>query len=112
MADAAAESIGIEALDWQGFAMRAAPSAPPPSAKTDDIAYLQYSSGSTRFPHGVAVTHRALLNNLAAHSHGMEVVDSDRCISWLPWRSEEHTSELQSLMHISYAVFCLKHKHT
>src|SRR3546814_8748490 len=24
------------------------------------------------------------------------------------WRSEEHTSELQSLMHISYAVFCLK----
>src|SRR3546814_3221822 len=33
-----------------------------------------------------------------------------------PQRSEEHTSELQSLMRISYAVFCLKkkkkHKHT
>src|SRR3546814_8138721 len=27
-------------------------------------------------------------------------------------RSEEHTSELQSLMRISYAVFCLKQKHT
>src|SRR3546814_3149023 len=27
-------------------------------------------------------------------------------------RSEEHTSELQSLMRISYAVFCLKKKHT
>src|SRR3546814_7589947 len=27
-------------------------------------------------------------------------------------RSEEHTSELQSLMRISYAVFCLKHKQT
>src|SRR3546814_7772504 len=27
-------------------------------------------------------------------------------------RSEEHTSELQSLMHISYAVFCLKKKQT
>src|SRR3546814_2496288 len=26
------------------------------------------------------------------------------------WRSEEHTSELQSLMRISYAVFCLKTK--
>src|SRR3546814_3639438 len=26
------------------------------------------------------------------------------------YRSEEHTSELQSLMHISYAVFCLKKK--
>src|SRR3546814_5328769 len=26
------------------------------------------------------------------------------------WRSEEHTSELQSLMRISYAVYCLKKK--
>src|SRR3546814_10308298 len=32
--------------------------------------------------------------------------------AWSPpgWRSEEHTSELQSLMRISYAVFCLKKK--
>src|SRR3546814_10177904 len=29
-----------------------------------------------------------------------------------PHRSEEHTSELQSLMRISYAVFCLKNKTT
>src|SRR3546814_2036165 len=29
-----------------------------------------------------------------------------------PVRSEEHTSELQSLMRISYAVFCLKKKNT
>src|SRR3546814_7362262 len=32
--------------------------------------------------------------------------------SGLAWRSEEHTSELQSLMRISYAVFCLKKKNT
>src|SRR3546814_8039091 len=31
------------------------------------------------------------------------------CASWNE-RSEEHTSELQSLMRISYAVFCLKKK--
>src|SRR3546814_10061894 len=30
--------------------------------------------------------------------------------SWMQTRSEEHTSELQSLMRISYAVFCLKKK--
>src|SRR3546814_4555091 len=29
-----------------------------------------------------------------------------------PWRSEEHTSELQSLMRTSYAVFCWKKKNT
>ena len=51
----------------------------------EDIAYLQYSSGSTRFPHGVAITHHALLNNLAAHAHGMQIGDADRCVSWLPW---------------------------
>src|SRR3546814_7310694 len=31
---------------------------------------------------------------------------------WVAHRSEEHTSELQSLMRISYAVFCLKKKNT
>src|SRR3546814_5723550 len=36
--------------------------------------------------------------------HG-DLVDSEQ-------RSEEHTSELQSLMRISYAVFCLKKKNT
>jgi fatty-acyl-CoA synthase len=85
MGAAAAEEAGIEGLIWEEFTRRLAPVAPLPRADTDDIAYLQYSSGSTRFPHGVAVTHRALLNNLSAHSHGMEVVDTDRCISWLPW---------------------------
>src|SRR3546814_2096223 len=33
-------------------------------------------------------------------------------IKFTPERSEEHTSELQSLMRISYAVFCLKKKKT
>src|SRR3546814_1649681 len=34
----------------------------------------------------------------------------ERELPELPPRSEEHTSELQSLMRISYAVFCLKNK--
>jgi fatty-acyl-CoA synthase len=85
MAGAAAEAAGVAGLSWECFATREGPEAELPRADPDDIAYLQYSSGSTRFPHGVAVTHRGLLNNLAAHSHGMEVIDTDRCISWLPW---------------------------
>lgn len=55
----------------------------PPSR--DDISYLQYSSGSTRFPHGVIVTHRSLLSN--CHNigkYGTALVDNDRCTSWLP----------------------------
>ncbi|HYE29766.1 MAG TPA: fatty acyl-AMP ligase, partial [Allosphingosinicella sp.] len=85
MAAAAAEASGVQSQSWQDFAKREGPATGLPTAGPDDIAYLQYSSGSTRFPHGVAVTHRGLLNNLAAHSHGMEVVETDRCISWLPW---------------------------
>src|SRR3546814_1214927 len=39
---------------------------------------------------------------------------STSVLNWreTPVRSEEHTSELQSLMRISYAVFCLKKKNT
>src|SRR3546814_9439306 len=37
-------------------------------------------------------------------------VDMLTCLQGFPPRSEEHTSELQSLMRISYAVFCLKKK--
>jgi fatty-acyl-CoA synthase len=85
MASDAARAGGLIAIDWQTFAARPAPAFVPFKAAPDDIAYLQYSSGSTRFPHGVVITHHALLNNLAAHSHGMEVVPGDRCVSWLPW---------------------------
>lgn len=85
MAVDAAQERGVEPMDWSAFEKRPAPVAELPEQKTDETCYLQYSSGSTRFPHGVAVTHGALLNNLAAHSHGMHVQDSDRCISWLPW---------------------------
>src|SRR3546814_1908341 len=50
-----------------------------------------------------------------AHSHpdAGERAKADAFVALLtPVRSEEHTSELQSLMRISYAVFCLKKKHT
>jgi len=52
----------------------------------DDLAYLQYSSGSTRFPHGVAVTHKSLLANTHGMGfHGVKLEDHDRCVSWLPF---------------------------
>src|SRR3546814_7170148 len=46
--------------------------------------------------------------------HGMKMAQAARSRGVEPRalaRSEEHTSELQSLMRISYAVFCLKKKH-
>jgi fatty-acyl-CoA synthase len=85
MATGAAAKRGIDARDWASIDTLEPSLAELPVARPDDIAYLQYSSGSTRFPHGVAVTHHALLDNLHAHGVGLAVVDSDRVISWLPW---------------------------
>ena len=81
----AARKAGVTSRDWSSLTRLEISHADLPSAQPNDIAYLQYSSGSTRFPHGVAVTHQALLDNLRAHGVGLEVVGTDRCISWLPW---------------------------
>ena len=81
----AAAMPAIRARGWDTLDQIEPASGELPAAKSDDIAYLQYSSGSTRFPHGVAVTHGALLDNLRAHGIGLQVEDADRVISWLPW---------------------------
>jgi len=65
---------------------RAAPAAILPRAKTDDLSYIQYSSGSTRFPTGVMVTHASLMANCRAMtSHGVKNRAGDRGTSWLPF---------------------------
>src|SRR3546814_3927246 len=46
------------------------------------------------------------------YAPGDTIVESKSLKLFLGSRSEEHTSELQSLMRISYAVFCLKKQHT
>ncbi|HEY0293313.1 MAG TPA: fatty acyl-AMP ligase, partial [Hansschlegelia sp.] len=57
-----------------------------PRPEVDDLAYLQFSSGSTRFPKGISVTHRQLMANATAISrHGLVVRPGDRCVSWLPF---------------------------
>ena len=85
MGKAAADRQGCAGEDWAAFAKRDVPDVDLPEASPDDICYLQYSSGSTRFPTGVAVTHEALLHNLAGHSKSMDFRPGDRVVSWLPW---------------------------
>jgi fatty-acyl-CoA synthase len=56
-----------------------------PEILPDNTCYLQFSSGSTRFPTGVLVTHRALMANAVAITRdGLQVRPGDRAVSWLP----------------------------
>jgi fatty-acyl-CoA synthase len=52
----------------------------------DELAYLQYTSGSTRFPRGVMITQKTVMSNLASIiRHGVKVRPDDRSMSWLPF---------------------------
>ncbi|MBY0508976.1 MAG: fatty acyl-AMP ligase [Rhodospirillaceae bacterium] len=52
----------------------------------DDLSYIQYSSGSTRFPKGVMVTHASLLaNGVAMNQFGVRNGPGERAASWLPF---------------------------
>ena len=51
-----------------------------------ELAYLQYTSGSTRFPRGVMITQKAVMHNLSVITqHGVKVRVGDRAVSWLPY---------------------------
>ena len=62
-----------------------APEAELPPSVPGDVAYLQFTSGSTRFSRGVVITERAVMSNLQGIvRHGLQVRPDDRCASWLP----------------------------
>src|SRR3546814_2487309 len=88
---------------------------PPRSTLTDTL--FPYTTLFRSGDYGVFITssewldvnYGATLRNLLTQRLGgvaLHVLDP----AIMPFRSEEHTSELQSLMRISYAVFCLKKK--
>ncbi len=86
IASAAAESSSAHILSYADFNTLPEPAIALPAASPDDIAYLQYTSGSTRFPRGVIITQRAVMANLGAISrHGIKLRAGDRCVSWLPF---------------------------
>src|SRR3546814_5183131 len=101
-----------------------------PGTGTTSSAYLNHGNGVTSavlfgpldeqagaFPQPYAnVQHYRCISPALQAQHGVPDVDLYAVLKHIDTvlstqRSEEHTSELQSLMRISYAVFCLQKKH-
>lgn len=99
-----AEEEGFAALDWlatdavagaveteeaagegdKATPGRGAVSMPKPTLKDDALAFLQYTSGSTGQPRGVALTNGNLMANLEAIVRSFGISPDDCVVSWLP----------------------------
>ncbi len=54
--------------------------------RDDEPAYLQYTSGSTRFPRGVEMAQKSVMHNLDEIADvGVKLTEKDRLVSWLPF---------------------------
>jgi acyl-CoA synthetase (AMP-forming)/AMP-acid ligase II/alkylation response protein AidB-like acyl-CoA dehydrogenase/acyl carrier protein len=70
---AAADTDSALADDWKD-----------PGSSADDVAYLQYTSGSTANPKGVVICHRHIMANSADFRRHFAVEPDSRILSWLP----------------------------
>lgn len=82
-------AAGMSRLQWVGTPEELESTAEAGTlepSRPGDPAYLQFTSGSTRFPQGVVITEQAVMSNLRGIVRsGLQVRPGDRCASWLPY---------------------------
>jgi acyl-CoA synthetase (AMP-forming)/AMP-acid ligase II len=71
-------------LDSKIIETKITDSAPQDFPSSDDLAHIQYTSGSTSFPKGAAVSHANLAANTSAICERMEATTADKVVSWCP----------------------------
>ncbi|MEM1155380.1 MAG: fatty acyl-AMP ligase, partial [Pseudomonadota bacterium] len=83
----ASEGLGMRMVDTpEAFHGLSAIEQELPRVNPGDISYIQYTSGSTRFPRGVVIKHETALANLQGIiGPGLRMNGDDRMMSWLPF---------------------------
>ena len=78
--------LAADDLLWLASDERSPLSARPPGrqVRSTDVAFIQYTSGSTSFPKGVVLHHEHLLANLRAIQEAFHFTRDSRMASWLP----------------------------
>ncbi|MEH0554909.1 fatty acyl-AMP ligase [Streptomyces sp. B21-101] len=72
----------------------------PPTTGPDDLAFLQYTSGSTSQPRGVMVSHRNLLANQEVMRRALGTTAADRFGGWLP-----HYHDMGLIAHLLHPLW-------
>ena len=75
---------GMRRVTTVGSLMKKGEHLDRPPVKTEDIAFIQYTSGSTGNPKGVVLTHANLLANIRAIGTAVRIQVEDVFVSWLP----------------------------
>ena len=77
----------------------------PHQVKADDIAFIQFSSGSTSEPKGVVLTHKNIMTTINAIITGAELTQKDSFLSWMPL-----THDMGMIgFHLTPIVHCINH---
>src|SRR3546814_1198176 len=85
---------------------------PPSSTRPDTLfPYTTLFRSALRLGERIDAEHRVAATGLSLTDRRIPFAIAHPVVEAALGRSEEHTSELQSLMRISYAVFCLKKKY-
>jgi len=74
----------VHTLEGLRFSPRDLAARPSAASPEDEIALVQYTSGTTGLQKGIALSHRAILNNLEAIRIAAEMRDDDTIVTWLP----------------------------
>src|SRR3546814_9695389 len=96
--------------DWSSDVCSSDLLAPFPLAR-GNVEHRRHARLTCAVQHALLIFHQPLIVQMAmAIDQHQPALSGSSSRGKTGWRSEEHTSELQSLMRISYAVFCLKKK--